>query len=96
MDKIFFTTYFIYADTTITVRLCVRWLVNGFIISEWQSQKWKFYANHLRSDQKIVMHGDLLLLFYIFLQGLKTWSNEIIHQIVYVDFPHNLYLPSSL
>ena len=41
----------------------VRWFANDF--HEWRSQEWKSLANHLTSDQKIVIHGNKCIILFL-------------------------------
>ena len=41
----------------------VRWFVNDF--HEWRSHEWKSLANHITIDQKVVIHGNELLFYFL-------------------------------
>ena len=50
----------------------VGWFANGF--HEWRSQEWKPLANHLTSDQKIVIHGNECII--LFLTRYISWTHR--------------------
>ena len=41
----------------------VRWFGNDF--HEWRSHEWKSLANHLTSDQNIVIHGNECIIIFL-------------------------------
>ena len=51
----------------------VRWFANDF--HEWRSHEWKSLANHLTSDQQIVIHGNECIISFL-THYFISWTNR--------------------
>ena len=51
----------------------VGWFANDF--HEWRSHEWKSLANHLTSDQKIVIHGNERIILFL-TRYFVSWTHR--------------------
>ena len=63
----------------------VRWFGNDF--QEWRSHEWKSLANHLTSDQNIIIHGNECIILFL-AHYFMSWAHSFAKSIVDRSFRH--------